>query len=141
MRGRGHGPPIVLGSLVVHNPHNPPHERLLVRLGRVVCRSSSGWVVSFPRRCRRSPSFRCPPCRFVSPVVSCPPSFRVPPRRFVSLPVVSCPPLFCFCPPHRFIVPAIHPARGGGRSVIVIVVFASSLKYYLKTYVSKMKMK
>jgi hypothetical protein len=80
------------------------------------------------------------PRRFVAlPVISCPPAFCVPPHCFVSLPVVLCPPLCCFSPPHCFVVPAIHPgasgsqARGGGRSVIVVVVIhISSLKYYLK---------
>jgi hypothetical protein len=114
---------VFLGSLVVRNPHNPPHERLLVRLGRVVCRSSSGWVVSFLRRCRRSLSFRVPPCRFVSPVVL-----------FFVLPIVS-------SSPRSTLRASGSQARGRGRSVIVIVVFVSSLKYYLKTYVSKMKMK
>ena len=110
-RGRGHGPPIVLGSLVVHNPHNPPHKRLLVRLGRVVCCSSSGWVVSFPRRCCHSLSFCCPPHRFVSlPVVLLPSLSFCVPCCFVFFPVVLCPPLFCLCPPRCFVVPAIHPA-------------------------------
>ena len=102
---------VFLGSLVVHNPHNPPHKWLLVRLGQVVCCSSSGWVVSFLCRCHCSLSFCCPPHHFVAlPIVLLPSlSFRVP-RHFVSLPIVLCPLLFCFCPPHHFVVPTIHPA-------------------------------
>ena len=107
-RGRGHGPPIVLGSLIIHNPHNPPHKRLLVRLGQAVCRSSSGWVVSFPCHCRHSPLFHCPPRCFVAlPIVLFPSLlFRVP-CHFVFLPVILCPsPSFCV-PPHHFVSPIV----------------------------------
>jgi hypothetical protein len=107
--GGGGGGDTALPSLVVRNPHNPPHEQLLVRLGRVVYRRSSSSSllaahrcrcrytndppheqllvrlgvggVSFLRRRRRSLSFRFPPRRFGCPVVL----FPFSPRRVVIL--------------------------------------------------------
>jgi hypothetical protein len=75
---------------------------------------SGGALVLIPRRRRRFPSSRLPPRRFVSP----PPSFRAP-RRFVS-PVIS-------SSPQSTLRASGSQARGGGRSVVVVVV-VSSLK-------------
>ena len=95
--------------------------------------------VSFLYRHCRSPSFRFPPRRFVCPGrFVCPVvSFPFSPRRFVILlvsPYFSSP---SFRRPRN--PPCEQVARRRGAGAVVVVV--SSLKLYLKSFVSKMKIK
>jgi hypothetical protein len=99
---------VFLASLVVRNPHNPPHEQLLVRLGRVVCRRSSS-LLFHPRSTPRAVAREAGGGWCVVPSLSS--LFPVVSFRFPFPPVVSSSSSsFRFSPPCRFVVPAIHPA-------------------------------